>query len=1825
MSGAVTPRPLSLLSLVWLLGVALVAAMAVPPQGPASAAEPETGAPAEAFDQPSEGRPVDGSMAPAPALVAQIQQSTPARVGGKGQVQVSVVRRSPNGRTLHDVTVDIRDRSRAGRIVASHGNGWRCETRRGQASCVMKRLAAGTSPGALFADVKVTGRVPSGVLSVSTNVSWAKAKAASSKRKAQGSAKPISPVRDSGVLEVYPRLRASLTSPQGRDLVAFSGGGPQSRESSLAARVSGISGGQVTASWRQLSGPRVRFLQPKTVSGVQEQLGQTFVTPKSLRGTKNLRFALTLRANGATVRKTIGLRVTGRSLLGEVDPRYGQLAKLAKASNSPDQVEGLAESGKDLVKVSVGPRNTVAPGATVKLTVKPVRKIRAQVASVSWFSGTGTQDTDTGLRGRTVTLAAPKTPGASEVITAVVRLRNGADIQSAEIIAAKTPQPRLLTAEASAANIKTFCSVLETATRKKTQDLTLLTDGRKVSPKTLQSLVLNNTKATWDESAFDGKKCTGKGTFTFEDATLEQPNGEITDVKGKITAEDGLSFDSGVWHPSKGFLDGAPPNFLKTWKVEGNVKSKLSDGKWTPLAGAMTIPGKILGPLDFSKMALIPIPIGDQTWHIGKIGIQFLNSDPKDPDVLLRDGTLRLEQEFTGPNEASIKLAGDSYLDKVDTVHVAVANIQLAKTSKGDTWQASGTADVRRDKSDWKIELAVKCANGTDLVQDCELFSHFAVENAKIYWTSTKFGLAANARVQYGDDRKYPFALIGSYHSAAKWDLAAQNTSPFPIKDDVTLDRMVGKLEMEPIKKKEAEEDEKSRLVGAFTGTVEGLKFGSNISPEKVTGSLTNACPIEENKPDCNEGEMRIAVDAEVRTTLPGKSDPVLLTADATVNLNTLEFTFAVGLKDVSIGPEALQIKQATFIISTGKQGLCTPKDAAAQPSVLNIGFIAEAKILGGTVTVGGGWSSGAQGEPGQCFFGSPGPMDLGESMKTSKSLITYGTYKNGTKFALPGYTEPIILGKPNVMSLSGNFAMPKVVNDFFNIPDASLTYTAELATDLTSAKFEIAYKVATGQRITVYQGDSSNFGLTEVGFGVAWLKRGTKAEVELSAFADGALFIKGNPDQGIPDSDTPLGVSLAFGFKEGEVSMSLQVGVNTQDKPIENAFGQAGLTVRNLAFKASLKLPSVTPEIAFNGDADLPTSWTSGSGMKTQKAVLGFVLAKVDPCLKFELGDETAKPTDPAIIDIGGVVTANYLKLLIAPTGCTLPVGGRGEERLEPGFGFAFVGTVVGSKLDVVLNVGFQGGFKMKGHVKTDKFDLYAIALSSYDGKNGPDIEFDIDSAAKKYDITIDAAIEIGKVQYRIGGIVKVQGKVSTSGDYYDVDLVATGSKIVLGPISVNVDRLSAKVHWAKKDENKSKSYANVDAALHVNALGLHIGADGSLVYKNSQLEKLNVGVETGMDVGVLAVKGRVAFNYCLGTLTLDRSKGESTCAPFAGYVDASPAYRLSLIGKARVLWWEDAYTWVAYDQEGKEGSVPPPAPDQEPEYIPGPTPDVNPKQMSVGMLKRFNDAVSGSEGNMDGYTWKAVRPIEVQTQVNRNGRPQWDKYPPCDVVALGTQWNPTDGGNPAPVPANPSTRACGLKADVLTPAATSVGSYELICEATRCFRPSLYADRVNPTIATDLGALDFRNRIIQGLRTPPGVIPAGASLSEASDSALLSPDGRYKLDFGQKGFSLSQDGKKIWSAEKNFNKWLNYWELTKEGQLVADRRFYASDNAIIAGIKSGRTPTDPSDAPYLFVQDGLVSYEGKNNKLIWGVNELGNCLPAKESCSFVAKGLFS
>ena len=1448
--------------------------------------------------------------------------------------------------------------------------------------------------------------------------------------------------------------------------------------------------------WRQIRGPKVEFVSDRTVTIDEKQISQSVLLPRGFTGDRTLVFEVRAKSGGQVVTDRARTRISAERLQGEVAPRNRLIAPaLEQAPNnlqplnqipSPPRLPRL----KGTVRL-VGPTKGLArPDQKVVLRITSTLRVK----KVTWTTYPVTGKPSTLVGGKRFRVTTPAVGEGPLRIQALVRLTRKRTVERSFVLMPK-PDMRVQTPIPDGDREKNearFCELAKSLreAKKSPEDTPV-----EVKSKDESELQIVPSKTLISDAVFPSPAtCSGKGTITFSGGKMQSSAGsEFHDVDGVISMPQGIELTSMKWTLDPEMYRWVP-EYLRTIKLKGAVIigfDKDKPGEWGSVKGTTYLST----PIPF-----VPLPDG---WEIPRdkgAFLQFYEDVDEDDHKGIPEGSIQLVQKAIDPKSSvgssiEVGVVRRKYPDGKTgwgQVIAAVNNLEVFKTPSGKHVMASRdavfdivTAQTEPDSSANQVNLKITCpaatTGGIDSV--CPIADDVYFREGILRMSLPRHGVPStggyvlSADIAFGSkDSSYILKAGGAYKSKDDWKMEVNQEVTFDF-NGVKAYNFLGR-----IKRSEETVDGEKKVVTTFKISSsldkKDLEFANEVELRKVAAEITNQC--EDKEPDCEATEVKFKMGVDLAIPAPGdKTIDAALWGSYNWKTKGLILRADVG-SDTPLGPDGWNFKAGSIFASRAVYGYCQAQGYKERaPNVWAVGFQGSGTMFGADVKLSMQFSGA-----GSCIFGTVGELDTG-GLPTNGVIGSWTSFPKGAMVKLSD--EKAFLIKANTGSLKGLVKLPQVVDDFLG-STGKLEFTAEITGKFEGGLFEIAY---TGTPPDVANQGSNSFRLSKIALGMSWDLKSQSAR--LYGGAEGLLTIKGDAGKQIPDSVTPLGVYFAVGADAKGAFIEFSAGKGQGD--VQNAFGVAGLTVKELGASGQLYPAIPAVQITFAAKVTVPKAWESSGFKEGTDVTLAFSVGNAAPwCVEFEIG---VQKSGKVVLDVAnaGYLVASYFRILIAPAGCVVQIGANEKRTIPPGFGLAFDGHIIGAPIIVALNVGLGKGtsseFTMQGELKMPKLELPLITLSGARGGNEVKVSLDIDTAKRKYDAAIDAGVLVGYPDWGFGAHVDIVGRLDSSNDkevtfsvQSSADFKMAGAYMRLAPFMIDL---------AIPKRTLVPSRARVHSGLEFGMFGRKLfNGDVDMAYDQGRLVAFGILVGVTIDLYVGEISGNVAFRYCLGNIgdSQTRSGRLADCRPFQYKTSARPGYRIDLGGTLRALFYKSTYYWNIAEQKGAEGDKKF-EPEQPPGPLPGPTADIKPEDEAFFGLMGSRVFTTPLALGTTEVNFRSIRPAKVE--VPRQSR----TVPPCSVVQIGTEkYTPAAGTYPNAVPLEPVPKGdCGLIGAYLPLGQTgdaAVRTVPIVCSDLQCVAD----DKPFQTRGSNGSVREARAQILTLLREPPGVLSSGTEI---------------------------------------------------------------------------------------------------------------------------------
>ncbi|CAB4918460.1 unannotated protein [freshwater metagenome] len=536
------------------------------------------------------------------------------------------------------------------------------------------------------------------------------------------------------------------------------------------------------------------------------------------------------------------------------------------------------------------------------------------------------------------------------------------------------------------------------------------------------------------------------------------------------------------------------------------------------------------------------------------------------------------------------------------------------------------------------------------------------------------------------------------------------------------------------------------------------------------------------------------------------------------------------------------------------------------------------------------GWSFAGytQGIP----FGSSG--EYGEM---TQSIVAYSTLPSTitppTSYGIPPLTyvecqgnQPAPTGQvcTGTLYVSGTYAAPTWFTDAVDTDSMDAVATIEINPTDGTFNSQVNFNIG-GGGLSLPTGGSSDLAIQSLYFSL----NASAANLVVTA---GGLINLGLPS-GYGAAPPQLNLFMQYDLSSNTVSGGF-TATNWND-----AFGLSGFDMQSLTVALQINLNTMTPGLALSATADLPESMNSVLSVPDSGVpITAFVnLSLNTPCLGVSIGTQGAN--EPTALSIaGGVVTASYVSLYIAPVGCQI-----GNTTYQPGYSLDFDGTVLGVGVEVSASMSFTPTLVFQADIDIKSFqvgpltmDETTLSINVSEGVSdsvafsggfslfGTDVTASGSMSYVTATSTTTAALDIATNGFDIAGFqlqnADISLNVKSTPDDTNISFSATASMAILGD-TLDINEMSFTV------ENNVITQVTADVSTKLQ-LGGAIEFDGAF-YLNYTASPANFEVAANVNVtsaGYTLGSGSLSISPSCADVSATLNVGSFLSASVGGYV---------------------------------------------------------------------------------------------------------------------------------------------------------------------------------------------------------------------------------------------------------------------------------------------------------------------------------------------------
>ena len=258
-----------------------------------------------------------------------------------------------------------------------------------------------------------------------------------------------------------------------------------------------------------------------------------------------------------------------------------------------------------------------------------------------------------------------------------------------------------------------------------------------------------------------------------------------------------------------------------------------------------------------------------------------------------------------------------------------------------------------------------------------------------------------------------------------------------------------------------------------------------------------------------------------------------------------------------------------------------------------------------------------------------------------------------------------------NTLVFGGEFVLPDWMATYLG---GTLQSVALYATYTNSSSYSVSGVFQTNLPLPTGSPDFS-FSITSFSVTLSMTPIGYKQ----SLAANGTFTISGSAGNAVIDVVLGMGYQTTTQEITGSITATAIEGYLWSD-----AFGLPGVNLQAFAIQVGIVLgttPIPLPSLGLAADIVITGSLASNLGIVSGTPISAVLnLSATNPCLDVQIGT----PGGPLAINIGGgLITATYAHLLLAPDGCTV-----GTYVVQPGYEYAFEGSFFGVSISQLARI---------------------------------------------------------------------------------------------------------------------------------------------------------------------------------------------------------------------------------------------------------------------------------------------------------------------------------------------------------------------------------------------------------------------------------------------------------------------------------------------------------------------------------------------------------
>jgi hypothetical protein len=654
--------------------------------------------------------------------------------------------------------------------------------------------------------------------------------------------------------------------------------------------------------------------------------------------------------------------------------------------------------------------------------------------------------------------------------------------------------------------------------------------------------------------------------------------------------------------------------------------------------------------------------------------------------------------------------------------------------------------------------------------------------------------------------------------------------------------------------------------------TLSNITLVSNLATlVNPTFTISNACP--EGLPDSqcptgNTSYLWASGTLEMNLGVGLGTQDVGLTG--VYGLQSGGFELTATFSDISVVSGLLTIKSPTIslsynegkTVSTGTigglgNGTVNGYTISISGTVaLNLpGFSQSLPVLLTYALGGGGGSSGYNFNL-TCDFPSIGTLG-----STGAATSDFAYTSSASSISLNGLSVNI---PANTLVLGGQFVLPGWMASYLG---GSLPNVALYATYTNAESYSVSGVFPTNLPIPTGSPDFS-FSVTSFSVSLSMGLLGYTQKLD----ASGTFTISGSAGNAV------INVVIGLSYQDATEEITGSITATAVEGYLwNNAFGLPGINLQAFAIQVGIELatsPIPLPSLGLAANLVITGPLASNLGIVSGTSIFALLnLSATSPCMDVQIG----RPGGPTAINIGGgLITASYADLVLAPDGCTV-----GTYVVQPGFALDFQGAFFGVPLSVSALISIDPTYAPAIDF-TGTMSVGAFNIQNFINFSGATVTISFTPVSFSCAFSGTATI--------LGVTVMMAGSAAENSDAGTSSMSLTAS---ISSFSVYGFTLQNVSFSAQYDESPGHVDFTLSATGSMSVLGNSLSVNQmTFTFSNGIVNTIYVDVSANIGVsGVLGISGDFTLSASTSSRTfLLTATGQVTMGGFSMVIAACP-----------------------------------------------------------------------------------------------------------------------------------------------------------------------------------------------------------------------------------------------------------------------------------------------------------------------------------------------